>query len=220
MKQESSVLNKEKTQFDILRTHQLRTLNIQNWHDFLLIIQQSGFRGKKMISSKLSLMYAYVLFLIGKEDLNVDNKKLNNCIGKFFFMANITQRYTGGSPETMMERDLADLRIVNDGEEFINWIENAVESELTDDFWKTTLPSRLETSSASSPFLHCYNASLNILEAKALFSNIKIWDALDPSTIALKNKVERHHLFFKKISKKKWESQALEIQIRLLTMLS
>ena len=185
-------------QFDILRTHQIRTLNIQNWHDFLLIIQQSGFRGKKMISSKLSLMYAYVLYLIGKEDLNVDNKKLKNCIGKFFFMSNVTQRYTGGSPETMMERDLADLRSINNGEEFVTWIENAVESELTDDFWKTTLPSRLETSSANSPFLHCYNASLNILEAKALFSNIKIWDALDPSTVAYKNKVERHHLFPKK----------------------
>ena len=188
-------------QFDILRKHQQRTLNIQNWHDFLLIIQQSGFRGRKMISSKLSLMYAYVLFLIGKEDLNVNSKKLNNCIGKFFFMSNITQRYTGGSPETMMERDLADLRSINNSEQFMNWIENAVESELTDDFWKTTLPSRLETSSASSPFLHCYNAALNILEAKALFSNIKIWDALDPSTIALKNKVERHHLFPRKYLK-------------------
>lgn len=182
-------------QFDILKKYQERTLNLQNWHDYLMIIQQTGFRSKKMISSKLSLMYVYVLYLIGKDELKVPNKDLTNSISKFFFMANLTQRYTGGSPETMMERDLADLRAIDNSDAFVNWIDNLVTSELTEDFWQMTLPARLETSSTGSPFLHCYHASLNLLGAKALFSNIKIWDALDPTTQALKSKVERHHIF-------------------------
>jgi hypothetical protein len=183
------------TQFQVLIDSQKYTLNLQNWHDFLLILQKSGFRSSKMISSKMTLIYSYVLYLIGKVDLKINRNDLDKAIGRWFFTASLTSRYTGGSPETIMERDLADLRSVNDPVAFLSWINNTIDSELTEDFWQVTLPSRMETSSASSPILHCYNSALNLLEAKALFSEVRMWDALDPSTIANKSKVERHHLF-------------------------
>lgn len=182
-------------QFALLIESQKHTLDLQNWHDFLLILQKSGFRSTKMVSSKITLIYSYVVYLIGKVDLNIDRKTLDNLIGRWFFTASLTSRYTGGSPETIMERDLADLRSVNDPEKFITWINKMIDAELTEDFWEVTLPSRMETSSSNSPILHCYNASLNLLDARALFSEVRIWDALDPTTTAKKSKVERHHLF-------------------------
>ena len=36
---------------------------------------------------------------------------------------------------------------------------------------------------------------MHLLDARALFSEIRIWDALDPTTRSKKSKVERHHLF-------------------------
>jgi hypothetical protein len=174
--------------------YQKQTLNLQNWHDFLLVIQKSGFRSSKMISSKITLMYSYVLYLIGKIDLKIDRKKLDRAIGRWFFTATLTSRYTGGSPESMMERDLANLRSVKDGDTFLKYIDGTIDSELTQDFWEVTLPSRMVTSSVNSPMLNTFYASQNLLEAKALFSEIRIWDALDPTTNANKNKVERHHL--------------------------
>ena len=182
-------------QFQLLMDYQKYTLNLQNWHDFLMIIQKSGFRSAKMISSEITLMYSYVLYLIGKIDLNVGRKELDKAIGKWFFTATLTSRYTGGSPETIMERDLANLRSVNDGETFLQYINDTIDSELTQDFWEVTLPSRMVTSSVNSPMMNAYYASQNLLDVKALFSEIRIWDALDPTTRAKKSKVERHHLF-------------------------
>lgn len=188
-------------QFQLLMDAQQHTLNLQHWHDFLLILQRSGFRSSKMISSNTTLIYSYVLYLIGKVNLQVPKKELDKAIGRWFFTATLTNRYTGGAPETEMERDLADLRAITDGATFVNWINETLDNELTEDFWQVTLPARMETSSSTSPYLHCYTAALHLLEAKALFSEIRVWDALDPTTVAKKSKVERHHLFPKNFLK-------------------
>ena len=185
-------------QFAILQEAQEQTLNLQNWHDFLGVLQQAGFRGERMISSKLTLFYTYTLYLIGRVKLDVKPFDLNHAIGRWYFMAALTARYTGGSPETIMERDLADLRAINDGQSFLAWIDKVIEAEFTTDFWELTLPSRLVTSSATSPMLYAYFAALNLLEAKVLFSKKKVWNALDPTIKAKKATVEKHHLFPRK----------------------
>jgi hypothetical protein len=182
-------------QFSILEEAQKYTLDLQNWHDFLDVIQKAGFRSSVMINSKGTLIYAYTLYIIGKNDYKVPHQELHRAIARWFFMATLTSRYVSSSPESSMERDLADLRSVSDAGQFTAWIDKIIESELTFDFWETTLPSRLETSSANSPFNNCYLAAQHLLDARALFSQIRIWDALDPTTKARKSKVERHHLF-------------------------
>lgn len=194
---ETGILSKEQRdlQFDKLKNAQKHTLNLQHWHDFLNIIQQSGFRSSAMINSSITLIYSYVFYLIGKIEYKLSHIVLHEYIRRWFFVSVLTNRYTASSAETVMERDLADFRVFKNADDFIKWIDNTIKSELTDDFWETTLPARLETSSSTSPLLHCYTASLNLLDAKALFSDIKVWDALDPTTKALKSKVERHHLF-------------------------
>jgi len=189
-------------QFDLLKQSQAHVLNLQNWHDFLGILKQSGFTGSNMISSATTVYYTYILYLIGRIDLKVIPQTLSQVIGRWFYMASVTSRYTGGSPETLMERDLAALRDINTSEEFLSWIERIMIAELTADFWSVTLPNRLETSSASSPLLYAYYASLNLLNAKALFSKKYIRDVLDPSLKANKSAVERHHLFPKNYLRK------------------
>lgn len=182
-------------QFQKLQEAQQKTLDLQNWHDFLGIIQKGGFRSGGMINSQGTLIYTYILYIIGKEDYKVPHKELQTAIARWFFMATITSRYISSSPESAMERDLADFRGFTKAEEFLNWINQTISSELTSDFWETTLPARMETSSSNSPLNNCYLAALHLLDARALFSEIRIWDALDPTTRAKKSKVERHHLF-------------------------
>lgn len=182
-------------QFNLLQEAQEKALNLQNWHDFLNILLKTGFRSGWMIPSKGTLIYVYTLYLIGKEDFNVSYKELQNAIARWFFMCILTSRYVSSSPESSMERDLADLRDIVNSTQFLEWIENTISSELTADFWETTLPARMETSSSISPYSNCYLAAMHLLDARALFSEIRIWDALDPTIIAKKRKVERHHLF-------------------------
>lgn len=194
---ESGKLSKEQRekQFAVLQAAQKKTLDLQNWHDFLSIIQKGGFRSSSMINSKGTLIYTYILYIIGKEDYKVPHKELQNAISRWFFMSIITSRYISSSPESAMERDLADFRGFTKSEEFLKWINDIIKSELTADFWETTLPARMETSSSNSPLNNCYIAALHLLDARALFSEVRIWDALDPTTRSKKSKVERHHLF-------------------------
>ena len=182
------------TQFDVLKDAQVKSLNITNWHEFIKAIKQAGFSRHDYISSKNNLLYAYVFFLIGREDFNMNLFDLKNLISKWFFMSSITGRYTG-SPETIMEMDLAKLRGIDNAEDFKEILEEIIESQLTSDFWEITLPMDLSTSSSTSPSLYAYYASLYILDANGLFSRLKVSDLLQEGIRSNKSALERHHLF-------------------------
>lgn len=181
-------------QFARLQRAQAKALNVQYWHDFLGCIRAAGFRSDKMISSENNLLFSYILYLIGRTEIGVEPFALRKVIAQWFFMSAATGRFTG-SPESAMEFDLANLREVSTPEEFVSRLKQVCEITLTNDFWDVTLPNDLATSAPRSPSLFAYNAALVLLDARALFSDVKIADLFDPALHATKNAVERHHLF-------------------------
>lgn len=187
-------------QFDVLKNAQTMVLDLQNWHEFLKTLIFAGFRSSSMISSQAALLYGYVMFLIGKCIFKLDSYVLRNLIARWFFMTSLTARYSA-SPETTMEADLARLRSVNNGSDFIKVLDHIIQDTLTEDLWTITLPNELATSSARSPSLFAYYAALNLLDARVLFSKMKISELLDPSIKAKKSAIERHHLYPKKYLK-------------------
>lgn len=181
-------------QFEKLKVSQAQALDITNWHEFLKAIKQAGYINESFISSNNNILYSYVFFLIGRIDFKVDLFLLKKLIARWFFMCSITGRYTG-SPETAMEMDLAKLRSVNTADEFLQTINEIIDSQLTKDFWEVTLPMDLATSSFRSPSLFAYYASLNIHDAYGLFSKLKVNELLHAGLRANKSALERHHLF-------------------------
>ncbi len=181
-------------QFEKLKVAQAHTLDLTNWHEFLKSLKQAGYSNESFISSNNNILYAYVLFLIGRVDYKVDLYELRRLIARWFFMSSITGRYTS-SPETAMEMDLAKLRSVNSAQEFVSLLNEIISSQLTSDFWEVTLPMDLATSSFRSPSLFAYYASLNIHDALGLFSKLKVHDLLQSGLRANKSPLERHHLF-------------------------
>ena len=181
-------------QFELLKDSQQRTLNLQYWHDFMNCIRQAGFRSGKMISSQNNLLFSYILYLIGRTEYKVPEFELRRVIARWFFMSAVTGRFTG-SPESAMEFDLARLRDVDKAEGFVKTLSQICDITLTNDFWAVSLPNDLATSSPRSPSLFAYHAALVLLDARALFSKIKVTDLLDPSMHANRSAVERHHLF-------------------------
>lgn len=181
-------------QFGILKDAQARVLNIQYWHDFLSCIRMAGFRSGKMISSQNNLLFSYMLYLIGRTEFGVEEHTLRRVIAQWFFMSAVTGRFTG-SPESAMEFDLARLRDLENADKFIKRLQYICDITLTNDFWDVSLPNDLATSSPRSPSLFAYNASLVLLDAKALFSKAKVSELLDPAIHAHKSAIERHHLF-------------------------
>jgi len=181
-------------QFAVLEEAQTKVLNKQNWHEFLKALMRAGYRSAAMISSQNALLYSYVFFLIGQHDFKVDRFELRNVIARWFFMASLTGRYSG-TFETIMDQDLARLRGLRSAEDFIRTLDRIVDDTFTDDFWNITMPNNLATSSANSPALLAYYAALNLLDARVLFSKMKVSELLDPAHKGTKSATERHHLF-------------------------
>ena len=181
-------------QFELLKQAQTSVLDLTNWHEFHKVLVRAGYRGSSMITSETSLLYTYVLFLIGRCELRVDPFQLRDLMARWFFMATLTGRYTG-SPESAMETDLANLRGLKNSDDFVARLDHIVRDSLTDDFWNITLVNDLDTSSARTPALFAYHAALNLLDARVLFSKMKVSELLDPALKANKSPTERHHLF-------------------------
>ena len=180
--------------FERLLEAQKHVLNLTNWHDYMVAIKRSGYRSGDMLTSANNFLYCYLVFLIGRHEYGVAPGQLREAVARWFFMASLTGRYTG-SPETILESDLRRFSEAETAEDFVAVIDHVVDTQLTSDFWTVTLPDLLESSGAWSPYLFAYYASLNLLDAKALFSQMKINDLFDPGLKQTKHPVERHHLF-------------------------
>lgn len=181
-------------QFALMRDGQKAALNLANWHHFMDALKLAGYRSEKMISSGTTIIFSYVLYLIGLCDYGVDRVTMRQTIAEFFFMATLTGRYTN-SPETRFESDLSLIRDLPDGAAFLARLRELCTTTLTGDYWTITLPSQLATSASRSPSLFAYQAALIKLDANALYSPLKISAMVDPAVKGTKAALEQHHLF-------------------------
>lgn len=180
--------------FDLLKKAQADVLDLTNFTEFLKALQEAGFRSSKMITSKNSIIYSYLIFLIGRRDFGLDYKHLRPAIARWFLMCVLTSRYTG-SPETQVEKDIRRFGEASTGDEFLGALDQIVSAQLTTDFWEVTLPEDLAWSGGHIPSMFAYFASLDLLGAKVLFSTLTVHQLLDPASVAKKSAIERHHLF-------------------------
>lgn len=201
----TAVVNTEQRveQFDMLKRALDKVLNLNNWHEYLKCLIVAGFRGRYMVTSKNTIIFTYILWLIGRCDFGLGHHTLQRVIGRWFFMAQTTGRYTS-SPESRIESDLgriSDLE-TSDGAAFTKELDRIVDTNLTQDYWEINLPNQLDKSASKSPALCAYWAALNLLNASLLFSNLRIKDFLDSTFLdsarGAPRAIERHHLFPKK----------------------
>lgn len=185
---------KRDAQFELLKLAQSRVVNLANWHHYLSALALAGYRHEGMITSETAIIYSYVLYLIGIVDHGIDKQIMRQAIAEFFFMTSLTRRYTS-SPETAFEFDIAQLRDLKSGDEYLAKLRQMCATALTKDYWDISLPSSLATSAAQSPSRFAYQASLILLGARALYSPLKIADMVNPAINGSKATFEQHHLF-------------------------
>jgi hypothetical protein len=193
---------KRDEQYRRLAKAQTQVLNLLNWHEFFQSVERAGFRSAAMISSDTALLYSYSLWLVGRVDFNVPLDRLREVMARWFFMAQMTGRYSG-SVESQFEQDLGRLTDgVSSASEYCAALDTIVNETLTNDFWTITLPNQLGSSSAKSPSLLAYLAALNVEDADILLSTGKVRSRMDPAIVAKKG-IERHHLFPRKYLSKR-----------------
>lgn len=184
--------------FDEFKDHLFKTLDRNNFCEFLKCIESAGFVTRELIASKTNIVYAYAFYLIGKYDFNISESELRTIVANMIFFFALSSRYSG-SFESLMEQDMANLPKEKTVSAFKGYFDSLSRSVLTDDFFNITLIGfgGLETTNSKSPAFLSYIASQNILESHVLFSKTNM------STITLyqewargsRKAVELHHLY-------------------------
>lgn len=162
----------------------LNFINKYNFEQFIMAIKGAGFTSSKLLNSKMTLDFAYTLYLILLNDDTIPNAQIKRYVQKWFVLSTLTSRYIG-SPETVMDRDMRSI-----GEKgFINFLNEVEASALSDTFWDVTLPQNLESSSVNSPAFNTFLAAqINLNCNSMLMNGTKISDLIGISG-------DVHHIF-------------------------
>ena len=159
-------------------------INEYNFNQFIMAIKGAGFISNKLLNSKMTLDFAFTLYLMLLDDPTIPNAQIKRYVQKWFVMSTLTSRYIG-SPETVMDRDMR--TIAEKG--FINFLSEVEASALSDTFWNITLPQNLETSSINSPAFNTFIAAqINLNCNSMLMNGTKIADLVTISG-------DVHHIF-------------------------
>lgn len=169
-------------------------INLNNWHAFMNLFSGAGYLKGSLVASSNAVVFCYVLYLIGKYEYKVSAVKLQKVIKKWIFMSTITGFYTG-STESEVEKQFADLRDVHTADGFVGYIDSVIATQFTDDYFRYTLPSDMNSSSATSPAWYGYIAAINVLGTPMLFSTTPLSQYFIIGTSGDKNSVDKHHIF-------------------------
>lgn len=192
-------------QFDQLSSAIGEVLDLTSWHEYLKALMAAGFRRSTEISSSNNVVLVYALYLIGHRTYGLSHSSLRTTIARYFFMSSLTGRYTG-SFETRITQDVQAFTQAQTGEEYLERLRQAIDTTLTPDYWRITLPYELATSASRGPALFAYAASLCLLGARVppfveadpageQKAGLPIANLFDPTVVSKKSAVERHHLF-------------------------
>ncbi len=141
-------------------------MNKYNFEQFIVAIKGAKFISSDLLNSKMTLDFAYTLFLLLQNSREVPKIQVKRYIQKWFVLSTLTSRYIG-SPESQMDRDLRS--IVSKG--FVDFFKENESSMLSDTFWDVRLVQNLETSSINSPFFNTFLAAQIFFGDKSLLSN-------------------------------------------------
>lgn len=166
-------------------------INKYNFSQFIMAIKGAGFVSGKLLNSKMTVDFAYTLYLMLLADSQIPNAQIKRYVQKWFVLSTLTSRYIG-SPETQMDRDMRN--IAEKG--FLQFLSEVEASSLSETFWNVTLPQNLETSSVNSPAFNIFLAAqINQNCNSLLMRGTKVNDLITVSG-------DVHHIFPKEYLKK------------------
>ena len=129
----------------------------------------------------------------------------------WFFYASLIALYTG-SFESTVEKHLNSIKGLTTLDEYKAFILSRVDERLTNDYFDITLAGSegLAVSGRGNNAWNAYVASLNIMNAKILFSrsNLLVSKLFEPGTDGNRRSLEKHHLFPKAYLKSQGYSDA------------
>ncbi|RJE74959.1 DUF262 domain-containing protein [Reichenbachiella sp. MSK19-1] len=160
--------------------------NQTNYQRFIMLVKSSGLIHQKLISSRNSLNFAYVLYLKLRKD-GKSETDIQHFVKRWLVMSLLIGRYSGSSESAIDE----DIKQINEKgiEAYLQQMEQA---HLGQGFWDFGLVSDLETSSIN-------NNAYNVYLAAQCNGNATAFLAKDMKISSLiEQRGDVHHIFPKK----------------------
>lgn len=177
--------------FSKLKSGILNFMNEFHFKEFVLAIRSAGFINSKLLSSKMTLDFAYALYLLLRDSGEIPKVEIKRYIQKWFVLSTITSRYIS-SAESQFDRDLREIQ----SKGFLQFFKENEESMLSETFWSVRLVRDLETSSINSPFFSTFIAAQVFLnDGSLLSSSSKVTDL-----VSIMGDI--HHIFPKEYLKR------------------
>lgn len=171
-----------------------KVLDLNNWHAFINALGQAGYICAEQATSANAIAFCYAFYLIGKYEFRLDALAIRRLASRWFFASSITSFYVG-SFETNFERQLNDVKQLSTAEEYEAYFEREIAAQLTDDFFRITMPISLDSNEAMGPAWQGFVAAQVILGAKALFGTAPLSQLLALGSSGTKKAVDKHHIF-------------------------
>lgn len=197
--------------FNTLKEKLPDVLDVHSWHEFIKAIMNAGYLSGDLILSGNAIFYTYALYLIAKHRFNASYNENMHLTSLWFFYASLISLYTG-SFESTVENHLNTIKNLKTLDEYKEFILSRVNERLTNDYFDITLVGSegLAVSGRGNNAWNAYVASLNIMNAKILFSksNLLVSKLFEPGTDGNRKSLEKHHLFPKAYLKSQGYSDA------------
>lgn len=118
-------------------------LNESNFKRYILLLKSLGIVDKSYAKLPDSYTnFGYILYLYLKKYTSFNNDEIEKYTKQWILMSALTKRY-GSSPETGFDKDLRLLVENNSNNQLVEFFNNVITDNLTDEFWNLTLPNNL-----------------------------------------------------------------------------
>lgn len=177
--------------FARLKQGVLDFINQTHFKRLVMILRSAGFMDSSLIGSQNTVNFVYILYLRGRAE-NMPAAELEQQVRRWFVMSLLTGRYSG-SPEAAFDYDIRQI----EARRLTAYTSAVIEAELSDSFWATLLPQKMETSSSNSPYFRVFQTAQVKLNDKGFLSrNITAQDLI-------LNRSDVHHIFPRNYLKKR-----------------
>jgi hypothetical protein len=169
--------------FQRLQTGVERFINETHFKRFLMIVRSAGFVEASLIRSQNVLNFAYTLYL----KLRVQGYEphlIEHYVRRWLVLSMLTGRYSSAS-ETQFDYDIRHIA----SRDFGAFLCDVEAAELSETFWTVALLQHLNTSVASSPYLHVFWAAQVSADDRGFLSQeIRVRDLIT-------HRGDIHHIF-------------------------
>lgn len=104
-------------------------INQYHFLQFVMTIKGAGYVSDKLLNSRMTLNFAYTLYLMLQNDQSIPNAQIKRYVQKWFVLSTLTSRYISSS-ETQMDRD---MRVIGE-KEFLPFFTDTEASSLSEAF--------------------------------------------------------------------------------------